>query len=206
MYRRFAVYHCPEGVLGGFGSQWLASGTELVARPAKYGFHATLKAPFALAEGQSEGALAGAVKVLAAGLQPVETELELARLGSFFALVPKTGAEALGALAGACMLELEQYRAPLAEDVLATKLAQAKSAQQRENLHRWGYAYVLDDFRFHLTLTGPVPKAAREDVEASLRAALPDLSKAYKLDTICLCGEDTAGQFHIIQRFGLGGA
>lgn len=206
MYKRYAVYHCPEGALGAFGAEWLGSGRALVERPARYGFHATLKAPFALAEGQSEGGLAGAVKALATGLAPVTVELELARLGGFYALVPKGEQGALRALAGACMLELESFRAPMDAAILAEKIAAARTEQQTDNLKRWGYAHVLDDFRFHLTLTGPVSKAARESVEAELKSALPDLSAPYTIDSICLCGEDAAGQFHVIKRFGLGGA
>lgn len=206
MYKRFAIYHCPEGALGDFGTAWLGSGTELVKRPAAYGFHATLKAPFVLAEGQSEGGLAGAIKALAAGLAPVEVALVLSRIGSFFALVPAGDASGLRMLAGACVLELDSFRAPLAEAERARKLRPNMPQQQVENLDRWGYPYVLDDFRFHLTLTGPVPMAARETVAAELRAALPDLGAPHRLDSICLCGEDAAGRFHIIQRFALGGA
>jgi len=206
MYKRYAVYHCPEGALGAFGTAWLSNGRELVAQPSRYGFHATLKAPFALAEGQSEGGLAGAVKALAAGLRPVEIELELARLGSFFALVPKGETAALRALSGACVLELEAFRAPMSEAEYVRKLRPNMPERQVENLKRWGYPYVLDDFRFHLTLTGPVAKAARESAEADLRAVLPDVSAPYAVNTICLCGEDAGGQFHVIKRFALGGA
>ncbi|WP_439111316.1 DUF1045 domain-containing protein [Lentibacter sp.] len=206
MYQRFAVYCCPEGALGDFGNAWLTSGAELVARPARYGFHATLKAPFVLADGQTEGGLAGAVKALAAGLGPVEVPLVLSRIGSFFALVPEGDASKLRMLAGACVLELDSFRAPLTEAERARKLRPNMPVQQVENLERWGYPYVLDDFRFHLTLTGPVPKADRAAVEAELRAALPDLSAPHRLESICLCGEDAAGCFHVIQRFALGGA
>ena len=206
MYRRYAIYDCPEGGLGAFGEAWLASGRALVAQPARYGFHATLKAPFALVEGQTEGGLAGAVKALAVGLAPVELTLELARLGGFFALVPQGDTEALNRLAGACVLELEAFRAPMSEAEYERKLRPNMSAQKLENLKRWGYPYVLEDFRYHLTLTGPVAQAERATVSAELGTALPDLSVAHRIGSLCLCGEDAAGQFHVIQRFGLGGA
>jgi len=51
-----------------------------------------------------------------------------------------------------------------------------------------------------------VPPAAREAVRAELEAALPDLDAPHQITSLCLCGEDSAGQFHILQRFGLGGA
>ncbi|WP_438990727.1 DUF1045 domain-containing protein [Lentibacter sp.] len=206
MYKRYAIYDCPEGALGAFGAAWLGSGRALVERPARYGFHATLKAPFALAEGQSEGALAGALKALAAGLSPVGVTLELARLGSFFALVPQSHSEPLTRLAGASVLELEAFRAPMTAAEYERKLRPSMSAQKLKNLKRWGYPYVLEDFRYHLTLTGPVAQAERASVRAELDAALPDLSVAHRIGSICLCGEDAAGQFHMIQRFPLSGA
>lgn len=209
MYQRYAIYDCPEGALGAFGSAWLGSGRATVARPARYGFHATLKAPFALSEGESEARLVGAVAALAAGLSPVAFKLELARLGGFFALVPQGDTEALNRLARSCVQELEAFRAPMTAAEYERKLRPGMSAQKRENLKRWGYPYVLEDFRYHLTLTGPVPPvppAAREAVRAELEAALPDLDAPHQITSLCLCGEDSAGQFHILQRFGLGGA
>jgi len=206
MYKRYAIYDCPEGALGSFGAAWLGSGAALVERPARYGFHATLKAPFSLAEGLSEGGLAGAAKALAAGLAPVEITLELARLGSFFALVPKGDTEALNRLAGACVLELEAFRAPISAVEYERKLRPNLSERRLENLKRWGYPHVFDDFRYHLTLTGPVVQGAREAVVNQLEAALPDLGAPHAITSLCLCGEDAAGQFHVIQRFPLSGA
>ena len=206
MYKRYAIYDCPEGALGSFGAAWLGCGAALVERPARYGFHATLKAPFSLAEGLSEGGLAGALKALAAGLAPVEITLELARLGSFFALVPKGDTEALNRLAGACVLELEAFRAPISAAEYERKLRPNLSERRLENLKRWGYPHVFDDFRYHLTLTGPVVQGAREAVVNQLEAALPDLGAPHAITSLCLCGEDAAGQFHVIQRFPLSGA
>ena len=165
-----------------------------------------MKAPFSLAEGLSEGGLAGAVKALAAGLAPVEITLELARLGSFFALVPKGDTEALNRLAGACVLELEAFRAPISAVEYERKLRPNLSERRLENLKRWGYPHVFDDFRYHLTLTGPVVQGAREAVVNQLEAALPDLGAPHAITSLCLCGEDAAGQFHVIQRFPLSGA
>ena len=203
MYKRYAIYDCPAGALGSFGAAWLGSGATLVERPARYGFHATLKAPFSLAEGKSEGGLAGAVKALAAGLAPVEITLELARIGGFLALVPRGDSEALNRLAGACVLELEAFRAPMSAAEYERKLRPNMSERKLENLKRWGYPHVFDDFRYHLTLTGPVVHGAREAVVNQLEAALPDLDTPHAITSLCLCGEDAAGQFHVIQRFPL---
>ena len=80
------------------------------------------------------------------------------------------------------------------------------SERKLENLKRWGYPHVFDDFRYHLTLTGPVAQGAREAVVNQLEAVLRDLGAPHAITSLCLCGEDAAGQFHVIQRFPLSGA
>ncbi len=34
------------------------------------------------------------------------------------------------------------------------------SARQQDYLHRYGYPYVREEFRFHMTLTGPLEEPA----------------------------------------------
>ena len=106
-------------------------------------------------------------------------------------------------MAGACVLELEAFRAPMSAAEYERKLRPNMSERKLENLKRWGYPHVFDDFRYHLTLTGPVAQGAREAVVNQLEAALPDLGAPHVIASLCLCGEDAAGQFHILQRFPL---
>src|SRR3989338_3542672 len=59
------------------------------ARPRRYGWHATLKAPFALAPGADWITLHQAVQSVARGLQPfVLPPLQVQRIDDFLALVP----------------------------------------------------------------------------------------------------------------------
>jgi hypothetical protein len=42
------------------------------------------------------------------------------------------------------------------------------SAEEFHNLHRWGYPYVFESFRFHMTLTGRVAGGEAERVRRAL--------------------------------------
>ncbi|MDO6965768.1 DUF1045 domain-containing protein [Rhizobium alvei] len=138
-----------------FGQQALA---ELTADPRRYGFHGTLKAPFMLAEGKTEAELVEALDLLASDL-PAFTlpQIVLGRLGPFFALVPAEWSAELQLLCDTAVMRLESFRAPLNEADIARRQPEKLSESQRENLRTWGYPYVFEDFRFHMTLTGPVP-------------------------------------------------
>lgn len=225
-YKRYAIYYAPEGDLAEFGANWLgwdaATGTErtppalpglpcpapeITATPRKYGFHGTIKPPFFLAPGQSAAALHDAAKALSARLAPVTLEgLQLSQLGSFLALTPKGDATALATLAAAVVMELDDFRAPPSEAEIARRRPEHLSEAQRALLARWGYPYVMEEFRFHLTLSG---RLSAEDAAAT-RAALapvvaPLLPAPFEITSLCLFGEAEDGRFHILHRYALTG-
>ena len=192
---------------------------EITRRPRKYGLHATLKPPMRLSEGADYAALAEAVSALSARLAPVTLDgLRVGRLGSFLALVPDRvpnrvpdlvpGREigALNALAGACVTELDQFRAPAPESELARRRAAGLSASQERHLQDWGYPYVLDQFNFHITLSGRLTSDEMAPIGDVLDAQLaPLVPKPFVLGDIALAGEDAEGRFHVTERFPLTG-
>jgi putative phosphonate metabolism protein len=226
-FTRYAVYYAPPpGALADFGAAWLgwdaargretapptipalpASPHELSAPARKYGFHATLKPPFRLAVASSEDALSADLSQLAARLAPVQLSgLVLAPLGRFLALLPESDTGPLDALAGDVVRALDPHRAPPTEAELARRRTARLSPSQRENLARWGYPHVMNDFRFHITLTGPLPRAMRDAAQAALMPHLqPLLPRPVPIDDLCLFGEADDGQFHLISRHALGG-
>jgi len=128
---------------------------ELVHEPRMYGFHATLKAPFYLAKGATEDDLVRALVDVAANQPAVLTgELALRELGSFIALAPANPIPLLDRLAETCVRAFDRFRAPMSVQERARRLVPALTDRQIENLVRWGYPYVFEDFRFHMTLTG----------------------------------------------------
>ncbi|HVM82869.1 MAG TPA: DUF1045 domain-containing protein [Candidatus Binatia bacterium] len=127
----------------------------LTAAPAQYGLHATLKPPFRLAEGTDRAGLEAAIAAFAGTVGAFAVPpLRLAALDGFLALIPSGPSAALDALAARCVKEFDRFRRPAGPDELARRRAAGLSARQERHLLDWGYPYVLEDFRFHVTLTG----------------------------------------------------
>ena len=174
------------------------------ATPRKYGFHATLKAPFRLAEGARAEDLAAAVAALVAQLRPVPLDgLALTRIGPFLALTPQGDDGPLNALAAQVVEGLDPFRAPLTEAEMARRNPDRLTPRQRALLDAWGYPYVLDEFRFHMTLTGALDPATLDAVTAQLAPRLTVVPRPFTLDAISLMGEDAAGRVHLIRRLAL---
>ncbi|BDZ51428.1 hypothetical protein GCM10025867_36690 [Frondihabitans sucicola] len=135
----------------------------------RYGFHGTLKAPFRLAAGRTLAELDSAVARFADETAPVVIpDLALARMGGFFALVPGDHPARLHELADEVLRRFDDYRAPASEADVARRDPDALSSRQRELLERWGYPFVLDEFRFHLTVTDRIPQDRQRVVRETL--------------------------------------
>ncbi|TGU42122.1 DUF1045 domain-containing protein, partial [Mesorhizobium sp. M00.F.Ca.ET.186.01.1.1] len=86
------------------------------ASARRYGFHATLKAPFRLAENETEATLRAALDSFAEAAQPVTIpRLVVGQIDGFFALVPEAPMPALNRFAGDVVLAFDRFRAPLTE-------------------------------------------------------------------------------------------
>ncbi|MCL4189510.1 MAG: DUF1045 domain-containing protein [Rhodobacteraceae bacterium] len=226
-FKRYAIYSAPPpGPLAGFAAAWLgwdaAAGrpaahpdlpglprplAEITAAPRRYGFHGTIKPPFRLAPSATAAALAAAVAKLCARLAPVRLPgLRLAPLEGFLALLPEDGQGPLGALAAAAVEGLDGFRAAADADETARRLAAGLTPAQAALLARWGYPHVMEEFRFHMTLTGPLAPAERDAVAAVLAPRLgPLLPRPFVIADLCLMGEDDDGRFHLLARYPLGG-
>ena len=225
-WRRQAIYFAPPAgsALARFGAAWFGwdpeAGAEvedlpvaglplpreaLVAAPRRYGFHATLKPPFRLAAGRDAAGLDDAVAAVAAELAPFALRLGLGWLGGFLALVPVAERPEIAALAAACVTRLDGFRAALPPEELARRRAAGVDAVEEANLRRWGYPWVLDRFRFHMTLTGPVPEAARAAVEAALAPLVaPLVHEPVPAVEVCRFAEAADGRFRLLSRHRLG--
>lgn len=152
---------------GSLSAQRLA---ELTSAPGKYGFHGTLKAPFYLADGKSETQLLEAIAEFSSNTAPFQMPaLKVGRLGPFFALIPDGDISALNRFTGEVVKTFEPFRAPLSEADYQRRRPENLSTRQRQYLRKWGYPYIFDDFRFHMTLTGPVPDTDADEVERVLQ-------------------------------------
>jgi putative phosphonate metabolism protein len=181
----------------------------LTADPRRYGFHATLKAPFTLAEGRSEAELVAELGRFVAETDAFEIpELVVGRLGSFFAMVPRETPQELMDFAGEVVRRFERFRAPLTSADIARRKPDELSVEERQNLVQWGYPYVFDEFRFHMTLTGRVPAESRDAVERALLAHFAEFhGQPLNIACLALFREPSRGaDFTVHSLFPLGGA
>ena len=177
------------------------------AAPRRYGFHATLKAPFHLASGRDAEDLAGTLAVFTEGRIPFDVDLKLARFRDFLALVPEEPVPALDRLAEDCVRVFDPFRAPLTPADRERRHPDRLSPQERENLDRWGYPFVFDDFRFHMTLSGPVDPGEAPWLEPVLRDLFAAVPARVAVDGVALFRQDDPeGRFRVERRFPFRGA
>lgn len=180
----------------------------LTADPRRYGFHATLKAPFALADGCTEAELVAELARFSDQTEGFDIpEVVVGRLGSFFALVPGADCEPLQAFAGDVVRRFDRFRAPLSSADIARRKPDELSSEERQNLVQWGYPYVFDTFRFHMTLTGRVPAEEAPAMEQALaRHFAAFCGQPLSITGLALFREPSRGaDFTVHSLFPLGG-
>ncbi|MBI3284111.1 MAG: DUF1045 domain-containing protein [Burkholderiales bacterium] len=223
---RYALYFAPET-----GSAWWIAGCrwlgrdpatmQTLAQPAlsgitpavqqaltrqarRYGFHATLKAPFRLAPGCSAAGLEQALAAFCARQSPLSVPApQVQWMGRFLALRPGADSAELDALAQACVSAFDRFRAPPGAAEPARRRQAALSPRQQQLLQRWGYPYTEEEFRFHLTLSDPIPEhCAAWQAAASMHfQSAPALS----VSAIALFCEAAPGaDFQLLRQFRFG--
>jgi putative phosphonate metabolism protein len=187
-------------MLPGFAAAELDAAT---AEPRRYGLHATLKPPFRLAAGKSAASLERALDAFAARTTEVAAPgLTLKRIGRFLALVPSARAPALAALAAAAVAAFDEFRAPADAAELARRQEAGLSEAQRRNLARWGYPYVMEEFRFHVTLTGAIATELAERLAPLLAERFaPAMAEPLHVGELSLFAEPAPGApFRLLRR------
>jgi hypothetical protein len=181
---------------------------EAVRGPARYGLHATLKAPFRLTAGARPAELHAAAAAFARRRRPVEASaLAPAALGRYLALRPCAPAPGLEGFAAEVVRAFDGFRAPPDAGELARRRRTGLTDAQESYLQLWGYPYVFDEFRFHVTLAGPCDADTRRVIAEALQPWLARLDPdAFVLDALSVCGQATpeAG-FEVAARYPLGG-
>jgi putative phosphonate metabolism protein len=191
---RVAVYYAPppDSAWWRAGSEWLGrcaltgqalpqpaiegigpdEFTRLTTEPRRYGWHATLKAPFRLAAGQTLDDVRAGLRRLCRGRAPFDlAPLRPVRLGDFLALRPGQPQAELDRLAADVVQQLQPLAQPLNADELARRRRAGLTPEQDRLLLAWGYPHVLQLFRFHLSLTAPLRDVPSTTVAALLQAA-----------------------------------
>jgi putative phosphonate metabolism protein len=225
-FPRYAIYYvsAPGGDLDRFGAQLLGydafSGDDLpfpgdvmqlvpdwrglTRDPRKYGFHATMKAPLPLAQGKTEAELLAACEAFAGTPRPIPVIRPVVdSISGFIAVVPAEPSTGLERLAADCVREFDSFRAPLTPEDRVRRNPLGLTPRQREHLDRWGYPYVMEDFRFHMTLTGRLDAARREPILTMLRNRFSALGlTTLAIDRIAVFRQDDADtRFRIIEHW-----
>lgn len=179
---------------------------DITSDPRKYGFHATLKAPMALASGKTEAELKAACATFAGTARPIPAIRPIVdAISGFIAVIPAEPVDALEMLAADCVRDFDCFRPALTTEDRARRKPENLSERQRDYLDRWGYPYVMEEFRFHMTLTGRLNAERRGPILEMLRARFAELGlDILEIDRVTLFKQDDAkARFRIIGEWKL---
>ena len=221
---RYAIYFAPapQSPWWQAGSQWLgrcAAGQsvgamptvqgvsdedyrQVTAAPRRYGWHATLKAPFALADGVTVQQLESALEAIAQSTSAFDMPpLQVALLDDFLAVIPEPQSQSANALAARCVMELQALAAPLSPSELQRRRKAPLSAAQDALLLRWGYPFVLDQYQLHCSLTGSLASMNPEQVHRLQLAAQAWFSPlaTCRFESLALFAEPSPGADFVLQ-------
>lgn len=229
--KRYAIYFAPVAGSPWWNalSTWLgydaASGTllmqasappledrllrELTTHPRRYGAHATLKAPFRLAPQYCEDELLAAVERFTSRCSAFPMPpLSIGRINSFIGLTMTHPEARVNAIAEACTVEFDHFRAPPTVHEMAHRLREPLDSEQRALLALWGYPHVLERYCFHISLTGDLSAFSDDIKGAALQAVKNRFDTLLKLsmsfDAVCVfCQASPSANFRLIQRYAL---
>lgn len=179
---------------------------DVTADPRKYGFHATLKAPMALASDRREVELVAACATFAGRARAIPVIRPVVdSISGFIAVIPGEPVGELQQLAADCARDFDSFRAPLSAEDRARRKPEKLSERQRHYLDRWGYPYVMEEFRFHMTLTGRLDVERRGPILEMLQGRFAALGlKTLAIDRVALFKQDHAkARFRIIGEWAL---
>jgi 2'-5' RNA ligase len=183
---------------------------DLTRTPRMYGWHATLKAPFELNSNTRLEELRTAFKQLAQNVaSPIHLSLKLVEIGDFLALKPSHTSPDLQKLAEQCVRSLHAFALPLSESELQRRTGSGLTARQKELLSEWAYPFVMEQFQFHLTLTGSL-QGVENQVRSNLKDAAqswfaPLLENGVVIDSVTWFTQDQKnGNFRWVERFEFG--
>ncbi len=219
---RVALYWAPDqdDPLANAGATWLGRDAELgaalaqpavdglaeaTAAPRVYGFHATLRPPMRLATGWEE--FIAVAEAVADAAVPFELPpLRVTDMSGFIALGLQAPCPALHKLADACVAGTDAHRLSAGAAELAMRRAPGLSPAQDALLLRWGYPYVMQEWRFHMTLSGRLAAPAMARLLPAAQAHFaPALAQPRRVAAVTVFTQRDGAAFLIADRLKLGG-
>lgn len=218
-FSRYAIYYIPDLPLFQIGSDWLgwnsitgqdtslsADHHRITDRPRKYGFHATVKPPFSLASNSTLGELQNAFHAFCATVSPATGgTLKISRLGRFLAMTQDVQSNEVTELAASTVSHFDKFRAPQSDQDIEKRRQRRLTPEQDALMLRWGYPYVMQEFKFHMTLTGPLQNDEIETIKRDANTRFQEfLGQPLKIASLALLGEASdSGRFHVINKLSL---
>ena len=224
-YKRYAIYYVPSenSELDLFGKCWLGwdpyKGVEttksdlsklpsfkkfssLVLTPKQYGFHGTIKAPFRLKNEYTYNDLENKVREISKQIHSFYfDQLIIKKLGNFIGLIPTNNLK-INAVSNKFVEELDYLRDELSESEIKKRKPHKLTSNQKQMLFKWGYPYVFDEFKFHLTLTSKLNVVEIDDVLRSLQNILKQVNlNKISFNNICIFGQKNDEKFYFVKRF-----
>lgn len=182
---------------------------QLTRTPRLYGWHATLKAPFELNSNARLEELQAAFRHLTNNtISAFRVPLKLVEMGDFLALVPSHPSPDLQLIAEQCVRGLHSLTLPLTDAELQRRTGAGLTSRQTALLHEWAYPFVMDQFQFHMTLSGSL-KNVESQVKMNLKKAAqewftPLLENGLDIDAVTWFSQDQQhGNFRWVERFEL---
>jgi Protein of unknown function (DUF1045) len=222
---RHAIYYVPAvaTLWWKLGSQWLSNSPDgfdsipefrginrlrreqLIRKPAGYGWHATLVAPFHLRADRTQEEFSERLRTVAAQQRPFELKVRVGLLSGFAAILPAPPSTGhIDRLASTAVTQFDEFRAPLTLNEYKRRRTSICDSREIEHLERWGYPYVFDRYRFHMTLTDQITPLEAKRVLTWWNKIVDRLGPL-PIDEFSWCVEPQAGApFAIRERFRFG--
>jgi hypothetical protein len=224
---RHAIYYVPPAATlwWKLGSAWLSNSPgscdsipdfrgidrvrreQLIRKPAVYGWHATLVAPFHFRADRSHEEFSERLRTVTVRQRPFQLKVRAGLLSGFAAILPEPASTApIHELASTAVIQFNEFSAPLTLSEYQRRRGLLSDRRELEYLERWGYPYVFDRYRFHMTLTDRLTPLEAKSV-LSWWNEVADRLGPLPIAELCWCIQPQPGaSFVIRERFGFGKA
>lgn len=215
-FKRYAIYYIPEMDAEFYksGTKWLGwdvfTGKKIVnnkdhitKNARRYGFHGTLYPPFELKSKINFNDFEKSVDQFAKNKKAFDMgKGKITNLDQFIAICFNESEKKLKFFAADCIKYFHKYRKYPSQNELEKRRKIGLTKRQEKNLVEWGYPFVMEEFKFHMTLTGHLQDNEKKLIESKLKKIfISSFNNPIKFNSICLLGEDADNFFHFINRF-----
>ena len=191
--------------LNGFGIKNLKNIDKNVLIARKYGFHGTLIPPFKLNKNYSTKTLFKKTEKIAKKFKKFKFyKFKLKKINNFYAFVQNKKNNNINKLSNRLVRELFKFRSPLTKKEIDRRNPSKLSKFQLNILYKWGYPYLMSEFKFHMTLasevTGNKLYSELKKIENNKEIILNEINN---FDKIYIFGENQKGMFENLENFSL---